>query len=1048
MTSRGQIGRGDLVAALLHVRPASAFEAILADLLGFERKSSFPPLKKPEPRLPFDGPDEEVTLQFEGQEPKPVPFFVASKFYPTAFTQTAKTSESSRGTYAGNWQGRPDRIRLSQPLADWRDLRPILTTLLREEAPGRQVDIEEAVRRIARAELLDRIPIQQSPSWPSSIAVIVDRSSHLAPYFNDQRQVLGALAECNPQLMILPIVFRELDETFLAIDGWSDRPVSPQDLGIPCLVLGDLGGGAVTNPALSRIWSSLGTALGRGRGRGRGRVLTPTGSVHADCQALWRVVRWSGREFGPSLARAVLQKQVDDLLVLLSPAVRVCPGLIRDMRREFLQGADSAVEMHIWQSDKLDQGSSVATSFQLKQLKPLRERFQSLPPRDRIRALEIIRSWRADLHETLWYEEIVGLDPVTRAQLKERHSQDVDDALEYFADLAERGTSTELDIDTRIWLREAAARASVDGQAFEIREFRRAVELLPEVPAAEEGTPAGDVGRVAVRQQGEHLEFGTGEGGAGSLIGFIESANGRIEVAPHESTLPPWAKAEGADGMGRWIDVEFAGVSQRMRWCPPGRFMMGSPENEGGRFNDEGPQIEITFQSGFWMFDTAVTQALWTAVMGENPSGFKGPARPVENVSWYEASDFIDKLNAARRGLDLRLPSEAEWEYACRAGTSTRYAFGDEADSAQIHFDAEETSDVTAKPPNEWGLYQMHGNVEEWCADIWRESHEGADPGGAPRQSSEAGPEGQRRVVRGGSWGNAAQGVRAAYRLGYDPGGRDVYLGFRLARGQVSSGTVPEARPASAAVAGAAAPHRSPVAARPKVLVRRGAAPVRLPFPAGPFIVKSDRAWLEITETTFGKIDWASALGRDRFGLWADVEIGRARPRLRWIPPGRFVMGSPEDEPGRWGNEGPQTDITFRYGFWLMDAPVTQALWTEVLGVENNPSEFVSPDRPVENVSFDDCARFLKVLDDKAPGLDLHLPSESAWSMPAVPERGRRRMPVRWISSEKTMRPFLMRLPGMAGTAASVSILRSTKTAAAGRRSSTRIRARAPDAFG
>ena len=245
-----------------------------------------------------------------------------------------------------------------------------------------------------------------------------------------------------------------------------------------------------------------------------------------------------------------------------------------------------------------------------------------------------------------------------------------------------------------------------------------------------------------------------------------------------------WLSGGGQDQYGLWCAFDIEGVTQRMRWCPPGRFLMGSPEEEVGRLHNEGPQTEITFRSGFWMFDTAVPQKLWTAVMSENPSQFNGPDLPVERVSWIDANDFTEQLNAVLPGLSVRLPSEAEWEYACRAGTVTPYAFGDKADPDQIHFESMRTVDVAEKPPNAWGHHHMHGNVWEWCFDIWSESHNGSDASGLPRQASPAGPEGHSRVVRGGSWSAYARDVRSACRRGRLPVVRDGGFGFRCARGQ------------------------------------------------------------------------------------------------------------------------------------------------------------------------------------------------------------------------------------------------------------------------
>ena len=203
---------------------------------------------------------------------------------------------------------------------------------------------------------------------------------------------------------------------------------------------------------------------------------------------------------------------------------------------------------------------------------------------------------------------------------------------------------------------------------------------------------------------------------------------------------------------------------------------MGSPEDEEGRWDAEGPRHLVTIGSGFWMFDTPCTQALWEAVMGENPSRFKGPDRPVEAVSWDQCQEFLKALNSRIDGLRLSLPSEAQWEYACRAGTETpRYREDPDEIAWYSANSGDETHPVAGKEPNAWGLYDMLGNVWEWCEDVWVENyHEesrasAVDPASAPR------------VIRGGSWDFDARRVRAAYRVPYEPSIRSGLLGFRCA---------------------------------------------------------------------------------------------------------------------------------------------------------------------------------------------------------------------------------------------------------------------------
>lgn len=294
------------------------------------------------------------------------------------------------------------------------------------------------------------------------------------------------------------------------------------------------------------------------------------------------------------------------------------------------------------------------------------------------------------------------------------------------------------------------------------------------------------------------LEFGWGYGwDAGETIdlGKLRISDGLVGAS-----LPAWADCDGTDAHGYWAsfsipDRQGNKITQRMRWIPPGQFWMGSHEDEPGRLPYESPRHQVTLSQGYWLFDTACTQALWEAVMGDNPSNFKGADRPVEIVSWNDVQKFIARINERLPGLDLVLPSEAQWEYACRADTSTPFSFGGDITPAQVNYDGgypcpggqkgqyrEETVDVKALPCNDWGLYQMHGNVWEWCQDHWHEGYYEAPSDGSVWEGSGAGA-GRGRVVRGGSWNDVAYCVRAAFRTKCDPDFRASRLGFRCARG-------------------------------------------------------------------------------------------------------------------------------------------------------------------------------------------------------------------------------------------------------------------------
>lgn len=254
-----------------------------------------------------------------------------------------------------------------------------------------------------------------------------------------------------------------------------------------------------------------------------------------------------------------------------------------------------------------------------------------------------------------------------------------------------------------------------------------------------------------------------------------------------------WTCAYGEDRTGLWQAFEVAGVRQVMRWIPPGEFLMGSPPTEKERRDNE-RQHRVVLTEGFWMADTACTQALWEVVMGENPSRFTDdPQNPVERVSWLDITDqFLPKINALAPGLQLELPTEAQWEYACRAGTTTPFSFGEQITTDQVNYDGnlpyangkkgeyrKKTVPVKALPANPWGLHQMHGNVYEWCVDEYAEYPEGTVENPVVHQDK---IENRRRVLRGGGWISDGRGCRSALRDAYVPGGRLVGIGFRLAR--------------------------------------------------------------------------------------------------------------------------------------------------------------------------------------------------------------------------------------------------------------------------
>ncbi len=245
------------------------------------------------------------------------------------------------------------------------------------------------------------------------------------------------------------------------------------------------------------------------------------------------------------------------------------------------------------------------------------------------------------------------------------------------------------------------------------------------------------------------------------------------------------------------------GLGLDLVWIAPGEFRMGSPEqsvmarwfyetreklthqpNPGnGSNDDEWPMTRVTLTQPFWLGRTEVTQAQWTALMGSNPSTFEGDDLPVEQVSWEDAMAFCRKLTERERaagrlpaGYTYTLPTEAQWEYACRAGTTGDLAGDLDATAWYARNSDGTTHPVGTKQPNAWGLFDMHGNVWEWCKD-WTTAHY---PGGAVADPVWPAFQGA-RVERGGAWTSAVVECRTAYRNAEEPGERGFNVGFRVA---------------------------------------------------------------------------------------------------------------------------------------------------------------------------------------------------------------------------------------------------------------------------
>jgi len=248
---------------------------------------------------------------------------------------------------------------------------------------------------------------------------------------------------------------------------------------------------------------------------------------------------------------------------------------------------------------------------------------------------------------------------------------------------------------------------------------------------------------------------------------------------PDGCRIKPGSEAEPYTGSGWAKEVIHETSGVELVYVPGGEFTMGSPEGEKGRDDDEGPQRSVTIR-GFYLGKVEVTQEQYERAMGKNPSALKGSQRPVERVPWHDARGYCERVG-------MRLPSEAEWEYACRAGTQTRYCYGDDENRLgeyawYLENSGRETHVVGQKRPNAWGLYDMHGNVLEWCEDVFHDSYAGGPSDGSAWME---GGDSSNRVLRGGSWYGSARNGRSASRLRYPPSRGHSSVGFRVALARV-----------------------------------------------------------------------------------------------------------------------------------------------------------------------------------------------------------------------------------------------------------------------
>ena len=983
------VGRADLVRALVG---GENVEALAAEQLGFVRVSSM--------TIPAGIPSgTEDALPAESVEPvpdntapyAPVPFWRVDRFELTVVEDRLEAMAEEEKRASAQEESHVESVSFD-PLASFAE---VFTRLRHQSAlnqPGKRLDVDRIVTDLSRCREIHRFPRLHRRTWGAHIHVVIDLARRLFPYRKDQEMIAARLRMMLPRFDASISVLRDGDEQPMV--QWPEselgRPLAAER-GATILVLTDLGVRHKDVSAQQR-WLRMGRRWRELECRTLALVPCRPDSLSPQLTAIWSAIRWERESVLPPVPTdAITNVTLKRLLALMSRAVRVEPELLRALRRMFPEGArDPGLEALVWQEAD---GTNHCSAAALKENTARRYRNDLQGEPLDLAAFQRVASAHADGYAGVSYMEVLNLGTGNAALASKQKRLQARKWFERIVDVKDDDARVAFFVRAAGQFSREAYRTHPVLNVLYSRHVRTGAAPNGFDPAqADSNEPERVCRLVQVGDTFVATVDGSGKAANGSLLCRARFRDGRIRIeefpdgdsalseAERGLSLPVWADDGGRDSYGVWAEILVGRVRQRLRWIPPGRFLMGSPPDEAGRFEGEGPRHNVTVSTGFWLFDTPCTQELWEAVMGSHPSYFKGDRRPVESVSWVNCQQFIKKLNLLIPGLDVGLPSEAQWEYACRAGTVTAYYHEDLDRIAWYNKNSDDkTHDVAGKLANAWGLYDMLGNVWEWCQDhTYREYSKDTvvDPVHEKNESSAY------RVFRGGSYLIDALHVRAAYRGGIHPGDRSLALGFRCCslgselvtwQGEGGAGTERRSR--------GGAGGDSAVKSDERWFSLNEDDVSETPTPEAAVVrITTDREILTLQQTV--RPSWARVMGRDRYGLWSEFEIEREEKdpviqKMRWIPPGRFMMGSPETEDGRWDAEGPLHEEMLRDGFWLFDTPCTQALWEAVMGT--NPSRFKGPSRPMEQVSWNDCQVFLKNLNARLDGLSLGLPGEVQW---------------------------------------------------------------------
>lgn len=952
----------------------------------------------------------------------PLPFWTPTRY--NKHTETEDTQEQISATTehkypeSNNSQNTP---KPSMPLlCNWRVLSIRLKKFLSQGRTTRALNIEKIVNQVSSGEVVYQLPYKKTLSWPNRLTLILDPSLRLTPYYQDQAYVIDRLNRELPSQSLDLRVFSESKGKVITVNK---RQKTQYNAALQAektvLVLGDLAQLSRNRKQEQKYWIDLGRQI-KASGK-RPIVLFPghPDRCSKEIQAIWTIVPWETPGNSENFP-----KQFQRLIGATAIATRLEPGLLRSMRKIFDdKGIDCSCEADVWGSKYLSSQAAAGATLKKEHRNALQEHFEKTEPADiQYKAIAIIEQWRRHLPEDIWYFELLNSNPI----IKEHLSEETKRARAYFHACYHElkpQVDSGLSCHDRTWLSYVNETASdhfwEDQQCgAEMTELTfRALRNNANYTPPSSFTPSMLVDknqktkRIYLSQSGHHIVFSTSPlSTPSSPLCYIQSKNNVIKVKSAPSIDDFWTNSPpefvnnwGIDEYGPWATIDIQNIEIKLRWIPPGSFFQGSPDHEVGRRRSEGPQSYIDVEKGFWLAETPTTQKLWTAVKGNNPSDFKCPDRPVEMVSWYSAKDFMVRIS--NNHIKANFPSETQWEYACRAGTQTQtyledIDFLDPIRSPSLDaiawykgnsyqdFDLQAgvnttswpekqvqagTRKVGQKQPNGFGLYDMLGNVWEMCADNFTINYN------VEKKQKQKRIE---RVLRGGSWISFARFTRSACRSKITPNRETYTVGFRCIFELFNENTHQLCEPKN----NLNSPHRStnPLPKTPSKIFQLNQQE-ELPIKTlgdKRFTIISDTETINLQHQS--KPKWASAIGRDKFGLWASFKIQDVTQILRWIPPGTFWMGNPDSERniqhyGRYQrtSEFPRHEVTISTGFWIFDTPITQALWQAVMG--KNPSQFSGENNPVETLSWNDGASFFKKLNLFFSVNDFNFPSEAQW---------------------------------------------------------------------